>query len=105
WVPRVHPPGRGPSGLPYFRQVLYPARVNPSTSNATTNSGGPTTPQASSSHARLLRRSSTAWSLVKGASSPVSGPLLRRWSCYRRLQVRWERDSARFLAFVLLACA
>src|SRR5215217_5241967 len=26
-------------------------------------------------------------------------------SCYRRLQVRWERDSARFLAFVLLACA
>jgi transposase len=26
-------------------------------------------------------------------------------SCYRRLQVRWERDSARFFAFVLLACA
>jgi hypothetical protein len=26
-------------------------------------------------------------------------------SCYRRLRVRWERDSARFLAFVLLACA
>jgi transposase len=26
-------------------------------------------------------------------------------SCYRRLQVRWERDSVRFLAFVLLACA
>jgi hypothetical protein len=25
-------------------------------------------------------------------------------SCYRRLRVRWERDSARFLAFVLLAC-
>jgi hypothetical protein len=24
---------------------------------------------------------------------------------YRRLQVRWERDSARFSAFVLLACA
>jgi transposase len=26
-------------------------------------------------------------------------------SCYRRLQVRWERDSGRFFAFVLLACA
>lgn len=26
-------------------------------------------------------------------------------SCYRRLQVRWERDSARFFTFVLLACA
>ena len=26
-------------------------------------------------------------------------------SCYRRLQVRWEHDSARFFAFVLLACA
>ena len=30
----------------------------------------------------------------------------RSWlSCYRRLQVRWERDSARLLALVLLACA
>jgi transposase len=26
-------------------------------------------------------------------------------SCYRRLRVRWERDSDRFLAFVRLACA
>jgi hypothetical protein len=26
-------------------------------------------------------------------------------SCYRRLQVRWDRDSERFLAFVLLASA
>jgi transposase len=26
-------------------------------------------------------------------------------SCYRRLQVRWDRDSARWFAFVLLACA
>lgn len=25
--------------------------------------------------------------------------------CYRRLQVRWGRDSGRFIAFVLLACA
>ena len=26
-------------------------------------------------------------------------------SCYRRLQVRLEHDSARFFAFVLLTCA
>jgi hypothetical protein len=26
-------------------------------------------------------------------------------SCYRRLQVRWERDSGRFFPFVLVACA
>ena len=26
-------------------------------------------------------------------------------SCFRRLQVRWDRDAARFFAFVLLACA
>jgi transposase len=25
-------------------------------------------------------------------------------SCFRRLQVRWDRDSGRFFAFVLLAC-
>jgi len=30
----------------------------------------------------------------------------RSWlSCYRRLQVRWDRGSDRFFAFVLLACA
>jgi transposase len=26
-------------------------------------------------------------------------------SCFRRLQVRWDRDSGRWFAFVLLACA
>jgi hypothetical protein len=26
-------------------------------------------------------------------------------SCFRRLQVRWDRDSERWFAFVLLACA
>jgi transposase len=26
-------------------------------------------------------------------------------SCWRRLQVRWDRDSGRFFAFVLVACA
>ena len=25
-------------------------------------------------------------------------------SCFRRLQVRWDRDSGRFFAFVLLGC-
>jgi transposase len=38
----------------------------------------------------------------------------RRWkveralswlSCFRRLQVRWDRDCGRWFAFVLLACA
>jgi transposase len=38
----------------------------------------------------------------------------RRWkveralswlSCFRRLQVRWDRDSGRWFAFVLVACA
>jgi transposase len=26
-------------------------------------------------------------------------------SCFRRLEVRWDRDSGRFFAFVLVACA
>jgi transposase len=26
-------------------------------------------------------------------------------SCFRRLQLRWDRDSGRFFAFVLVACA
>jgi hypothetical protein len=26
-------------------------------------------------------------------------------SCFRRVQVRWDRDSGRFFAFVLVACA
>jgi hypothetical protein len=26
-------------------------------------------------------------------------------SCWRRLQVRWDRDSGRWFAFVLVACA
>jgi len=26
-------------------------------------------------------------------------------SCWRRLQMRWDRDSGRWFAFVLLACA
>jgi transposase len=26
-------------------------------------------------------------------------------SCFRRLQVRWDRDSGRWFGFVLLACA
>jgi hypothetical protein len=26
-------------------------------------------------------------------------------SCFRRLQLRWDRDSGRWFAFVLLACA
>jgi hypothetical protein len=26
-------------------------------------------------------------------------------SCWRRLQVRWDRDAGRWFAFVLVACA
>jgi Transposase DDE domain len=29
----------------------------------------------------------------------------RALSCYRRLAIRWDRDSERWFAFVLLACA
>jgi transposase len=31
--------------------------------------------------------------------------LLSWLSCWRRLQVRWDRDSGRWFAFLLLACA
>jgi hypothetical protein len=31
--------------------------------------------------------------------------LLSWLSCWRRLQVRWDRDAGRWFAFVLLACA
>ena len=39
-------------------------------------------------------------------AAPLEDRAVTSWlSCYRRLQVRWERDSGRFFAFVLLACA
>jgi hypothetical protein len=39
------------------------------------------------------------------AASLAGGRALSWLSCYRRLQVRWDRDAGRFFAFVLLACA
>jgi hypothetical protein len=42
----------------------------------------------------------------QAGSAPLKIERSLSWlSCYRRLQVRWERDSGRFFAFVLLACA
>jgi hypothetical protein len=36
----------------------------------------------------------------------VEGRAALSWlGCFRRLQVRWDRDSGRFFAFVLVACA
>jgi transposase len=49
-----------------------------------------------------------AWDRVVGAPWAASWKVERAlsWlSCFRRLQVRWDRDSGRFFAFVLLACA
>jgi hypothetical protein len=34
-----------------------------------------------------------------------AGRVIERLSCYRRLQVRWDRGSARWFGLVLLACA
>jgi hypothetical protein len=31
--------------------------------------------------------------------------ILGQVGCFRRLQVRWDRDSGRWFAFVLVACA
>jgi hypothetical protein len=37
---------------------------------------------------------------------PLAGGASLSWlSCWRRLQVRWDRDAGRWFAFVLLACA
>jgi transposase len=61
----------------------------------------------------LRRRGIRSWIARRGVES--SARLGRhRWkveralswlSCFRRLQVRWDRDSGRFFAFVLVACA
>jgi len=61
----------------------------------------------------LRRRGITARIARRGIESSTR-PGRHRWrveralswlSCYRRLAVRWDRDSGRFFAFVLLACA
>jgi hypothetical protein len=63
--------------------------------------------------AYLRRRGIMAWIARRGIESS-SRLGRRRWkvqralswlSCYRRLGVRWDRDSERFFAFLLLACA
>jgi transposase len=90
--------------------VLTPAgrrRIRPGKLNA--DKGYDST----SSRAYLRRRGITARIARRGIES--SRRLGRhRWrveralswlSCYRRLQVRWDRGSGRFFAFVLLACA
>ena len=68
---------------------------------------------AAANRAYLRRRGITARIARRGVES--STRLGRhRWrverslswlSCWRRLQVRWDRDSGRWFAFVLLACA
>jgi hypothetical protein len=39
-------------------------------------------------------------------AAPLAGEWSLSWlGCFRRLQLRWDRDSGRWFAFVLLACA
>jgi transposase len=61
----------------------------------------------------LRRRGITARIARRGIESSA-GLGRHRWrverslswlSCWRRLQVRWDRDAGRWFAFVLLACA
>ena len=63
--------------------------------------------------AHLRRRGITAWIALRGIES-LTRLGLHRWrverspswlSCWRRLQVRWDRDCGRWFALVLLACA
>jgi hypothetical protein len=56
-----------------------------------------------SSRGSLGGRSSRRSSL--GAAVGRSSRSLSWLSCFRRLQVRWDRDSGRWFAFVLVACA
>jgi hypothetical protein len=37
--------------------------------------------------------------------APVRPYTLSWLGCFRRLQVRWDRDAGRWFAFVLVACA
>jgi hypothetical protein len=42
----------------------------------------------------------------RGRHRAPARPYTLSWlSCWRRLQVRWDRDAGRFFALVLLACA
>jgi IS5 family transposase len=92
------PPVRTPSG----RRRTRPAKVD---ADKGYDSRG--------NRAYLRRRRITARIARRGTESPIR--LGRhRWrverslswlSCFRRLQVRWDRDSGRWFAFVLLACA
>jgi transposase len=92
------PPVRTPSG----RRRTRPGRVHADKGYA-----------SAANRAWLRRRGITARIARRGVES--SARLGRqRWkveralswlSCFRRLQVRWDRDSGRFFAFVLVACA
>jgi transposase len=52
---------------------------------------------------RIARRG-VEWSARLGRHRWKVERSLSWLSCWRRLQVRWDRDSGRFFAFVLLAC-
>ena len=92
------PPVRTPSG----RRRTRPGKIH-----------GDKAYDSKANRAYLRRRGITPRIARRGAES--SARLGRhRWkierslswlSCWRRLQVRWDRDSGRFFAFVLLACA
>jgi transposase len=90
------PPVRPPSG----RRRTRPAKVDADKGH-----------DSRANRAYLRRRGITARIARRGIESSIR---LGRWrverslswlSCFRRLQVRWDRDSGRWFAFVLLACA
>jgi hypothetical protein len=46
------------------------------------------------------------WSRRRALAASVKVERTLSWlSCFRRLQVPWDRDSGRWFAFVLVACA
>ena len=53
---------------------------------------------------RIARRQIES-SIQLGRAVGRSSRSLSWLSCFRRLQVRWDRDSGRWFAFVLVACA
>jgi hypothetical protein len=92
------PPSRTPSG----RRRTRPAAVHADKAYDT-----------ATNRAWLRRRGIRPRIARRGVESPVR-PGRHRWrieralswlSCFRRLQVRWDRDAGRWFAFVLLACA
>ena len=101
-VPGGH--GRHPAGAHAVGAAAHPDRARSTPTRAMT--ARPTVPicvAVGSTRGSLGVGSNhqRGWGATDGGSSGRC-----QWlSCFRRLQVRWDRDSGRFFAFVLVACA